>query len=642
MIFIGDYFALGFVIMIFLFFTDCKFNLRHLTTVGKLFTGCLLFTCFTALVDMYAGFLNQRHTVPHGVLMFWNTVYFVIANIATTFISRFIFIKILEHTHNTHCLKRSTVGLVAVFFVHLAMLLANIEGGFIFTIENNTYVHGPLNILGYFSVMCQIVLVLICYFRNFRNASRMLRRVLLQTIPMVALCIILQRLESGVMLSALAMAMACVILFLTFLGQQQGVHALTQLNDRHRFFREVDKRIEYKEPFQVFMINIKDFGALNRKYGHVFGDEYLYQFAFSLDKLFPRCMSFHMNGTVFALLMRYTYQNISDEQCNKLLSFLENGIVCQKTQVTTNYVLSHYVADGTETTATKLFEVLEYASTSAYKLKNRYVRCTPEIMQQLERMRYLQERMQTIDTAHGFEVWFQPIKNLSSGKFASMEALIRMREPDGTFISPAEFIPLAEQTGQVNSITWFVLTETCRLLRYKPELEGISVSINVPMTQMLEKGFAPRFKSIVDQAGIKHEQICIEFTERAIIENFQQLKSIMDDLSDEGFRFFLDDFGEGYSNFNCILQLPFDIIKLDRSLMKSNWKGEASFAMIRTLTKLLHDMDLTVVAEGAETALEVKALAMQGVDLIQGFALAVPMPVEKLIPFYREHPMTLM
>ena len=161
------------------------------------------------------------------------------------------------------------------------------------------------------------------------------------------------------------------------------------------------------------------------------------------------------------------------------------------------------------------------------------------------------------------------------------------------------------------------------------------------MTQMLEKGFVPRFKSIVDQAGISHEQICIEFTERTIMENFQQLKVIMSDLSDEGFRFYLDDFGEGYSNFNCILQLPFDIVKLDRSLMKSNWKGESSFATIRTLTKLLHDMDLTVVAEGAETALQVKALATQGVDRIQGFALAVPMPADKLVQFYREHPVNL-
>ena len=81
--------------------------------------------------------------------------------------------------------------------------------------------------------------------------------------------------------------------------------------------------------------------------------------------------------------------------------------------------------------------------------KNRYIRYTPDIGARMMRSRYLQERLQTIDRAHGFEVWYQPVKCLSTGKFCSLEALLRLREPDGSLISPAEFIPLAEQTGQM-------------------------------------------------------------------------------------------------------------------------------------------------------------------------------------------------
>lgn len=642
MIYIGDYFALGFVIMLFLFFYDGKTGFRYMTTAAKLFVGCLIATAFTACTDLFAVNLLNTPGTPLWLNLFANSLYFVSANVATSIIAMYVFTKLLEHTHNNHCMKNARIGLIVVFFLQLAFVLVNLKTGWLFFIKDGAYCRGPFNSLGYLSTVAQMVLVVICYARNRQNASRAVRRALLQTFPMVFTCFIVHHIAPSILLNTLVMALVCVVLFLTFVSQRQGVHSLTELNDRHRFFAEVDKRIAKKEPFQVYLINIKDFGALNQKYGHLFGDEYLYQFAFGLDKLFRGCMSFHMNGTVFALVLRYTYQNIADEQCNTLLSFLEKGIHCEHKQVAVHYVAAHYVADGTETTASKLYEVMEYASTKAYALKNRYVRCSAEIKQELERVRYLHERLQTIDSAHGFEVWYQPIKCLESGKFCSMEALIRLREPDGSLISPAEFIPLAERTGNINSITWFVLEETCRLLRYKPELKDISVSINLPVMQMLEKGFVPRFTSVVDQAGISHHQICIEFTERSVFENFKQVKAVMEELTHNDFRFYLDDFGSGYSNFNCILQLPFQIIKLDRSLLRSERSGASNYAMIRTLTRLMHDMDLVVVAEGAETAAEVKMLAEQHVDRIQGFALAVPMPVDKLIQFYREHPIALM
>ena len=219
-----------------------------------------------------------------------------------------------------------------------------------------------------------------------------------------------------------------------------------------------------------------------------------------------------------------------------------------------------------------------------------------------------------------------------------MEALVRLREPDGSLISPAEFIPLAEQTGQIHSITWFVLEEACRLLKFTPKLEGVSVSINMPMTQLQEKGFLPRFISTVDQAGIDHHRICIEFTERAILDNFQSTMDVMQQLRQEGFLFYLDDFGTGYSNFNCLLQLPFQFIKLDTCLVHSIRNGAVDYTMPQMLTNLFHDMNLRVVAEGAETEAEVQALTRIGVDRIQGFALARPMPTDDLLRFYQKHP----
>ena len=606
---------------------------------SMLFVFCLITTALTAITDLITGQLQVLTNVPLWQNVLWNSLYFVINIITTSFIALYLFTKILEHTHEHHCMRKACIGLAVLFAVYMFFVIANLWNGWLFYFDAaDNYCRGPLNSLGYIITLAQLILVMICYFRNQKNASQPMRHVLAQLVPIIPLCIAIQRVYPEIMLNGFLMALVETVLFLTFQGQREGVHNLTKLNDRHRFFSEVDRRIAANEPFQIFHINIKNFGSINHKYGHQFGDELLYQFAFSLEKLLKGSMAFHMNGTVFTIILRYTYQSTAEEQCGKLLDFLEQGIQCMNTHVSMDYVMVHYISDGTEINAAEISENLEHTNAKVYGLKQKYIRCTSEIREEMVRRRYLRERLQTVDRAHGYEVWFQPIQCLSTGAFCSMEALIRLREPDGSLISPAEFIPLAEQTGQIFPITWFVLDEVCQLLKSSPELADVSVSINIPMAQLLEKGFIPRFIGTVDQAGIAHRRICIEFTERAILENFQNTHNIMQQLAYEGFRFYLDDFGTGYSNFNCLLQLPFQFIKLDTCLVHSSINGLPDYTMSHMLTNLFHDMNLVVVAEGVEEENEVTALTKLGIDRIQGFALARPMSEDALLNFYREHP----
>ena len=638
---VGDYFALGLVIVLCVFFFDNKISFRYMPAASKIFVCCLMTTALTALLDLVTLQLPLGENVPLWLEVLANTAYFVMNIVSTSNIALYLFTKILEHKHSHYCMRNARTGLAILFGVYIAVVIANLWTGWLFYFDSQgNYCRGPLNALGYVITVLQLSLVGICFLRNRENASRPMRRVLLQMFPLVPLCIVIQRIYPEVMLNSFIMALVETVVFLSFQGQRQGVHTLTELNDRHRFFAEVDYRIAQKDPFQVFLINIKDFGAINQKYGHLFGDEYLYQFAFALEKMIKDGIAFHMNGTVFAAVLRYTYQNATEKQSGEVLQFLEDGIMCMNERITTDYVMVHYISDGKETTAAELYENMEYSATKSHILKQRYVRCANEVREETKRIRYLRERTGTVDRAHGFEVWLQPIQCLRTKKFCSMEALIRLREPDGSLISPAEFIPLAEQTGNVTSISWFVLEEVCRMLKTVPELNGTCISINLPMTQLLEKGFVPRFVGIVNQAGIAPQRICIEFTERAILENFQQTMSIMQEMRRAGFLFYLDDFGSGYSNFNCLLQLPFQIIKLDTCMIHSGINGEPDYTMVRTLTKLFHDMDLVVIAEGVETEKEVRALEELGVDRIQGFALARPMPQDALIEFYRKHPMS--
>ena len=633
--FIGDYFAISLVLILSLFYFDRK---NSLNTASRYFIGSLAFTAMTAGTNIMTGSLMENPGTPLWMHMTVNTLYFLVNILSTSFIALYLFTKILEHSYNRHCMRNALIGLGCCLAVYGFFLLANVWTGWLFYFDAaGVYRRGPLNALGYWITIVQMGLVIMCYVRNRKNASSNMSRVLIQTFPIVLLVIVIQRVYPEIMLNSFAMTMMEIVLFLTFNGQRPGVHSLTRLNDRHRFFEDLERRKANQESVQIFMLNIKNLNVVNQKYGHMFGDELLYQFAFALERLIKTGSAFHMSGAVFAITIAYGNQHTAEKHLSRVLEFLESGIEFGGEHIELDYVAVEYLADSREFDAAQIYEMLEYAAAEAYRNKERYIRCTAELRDKMTRRRYLIERLQHIDREHGFRTWFQPVRCMKTGKFCSMEALVRLVEPDGSIISPAEFIPVAEQAGMIAPITWFVLEDVCRALRDHPELNGVSVGVNLPMVQMLGKDFRVRLNSIVNQYGIDHERICLEFTERAIPENFEQAQQTMWELRRDGYHFYLDDFGEGYSNFNCLLQLPFQIIKLDMNLIRMDIAADGSqrLGLVRTLIQFLHEIGMVVTAEGIETSEAAQTLKNLEIDRIQGYIYAKPMDESRLIEFYR-------
>jgi EAL domain-containing protein (putative c-di-GMP-specific phosphodiesterase class I) len=211
--------------------------------------------------------------------------------------------------------------------------------------------------------------------------------------------------------------------------------------------------------------------------------------------------------------------------------------------------------------------------------------------------------------------------------------LLRLKEKDGTFVSPAEFIPIAEKTGQINAISWFVIEQTCYALAENRELDGVRASINLPMLHLVDPLFESRLNKIVDKYNIPHDRISFEFTERVILEDLDIAEKNMSRLANSGYTFYLDDFGVGYSNFNCVLRLPLKTVKLDMTLTSTTETLTKNGSLVRILTDLFHGMGLQVVAEGAENSEQVKLLRKFGVDGIQGYYFAKPMPLTNLCEF---------
>ena len=628
--YIGDFLALAIVAILLIFFLEKK---PLLSTPSKLYIAALSLTAITTVTDLVAIYLLSHEGISVILNLHVNNLYFFFNILTTSTFALYLFSKILEHVYDKHCYRRGFIMLFTLLAAYTVIILLNIPFGWLFYFdENGVYHRGPVNYLGYVVTLIQVVLVLICYFKNKKYATLMLRTALTQIIPSIIVAIVIQRLNTHIMMNGMIMAFVALVLFLSFQGQKPGVSNITKLNDRQRFFNDVSSRIKKREQFQIIHISLKNYSIINQKFGYKKGDEILYRFAFALESINRSASAYHMNGTVFALI--YSYKTEEEAEINRelIIDFLNKGVDFNGEKVKDEYVVVEYCIDSCLERGDNFYEKMEYTASIAEKLAVSYIKYTPEYGERMLRERYLISRLENVSEEEGYEVWYQPVMSLSEGCFNTAEALIRLREKDGSIISPGEFIPLAEQTGRINKITLFVAKQVSAFLREYPEL-NLTISLNLPMAQLIEQHFYDEFVKIMNESQIPHERVCLEFTERAILDDFEQTKLAMEKMTREGFLFYLDDFGTGYSNFNCLLRLPFKCIKLDRSITSGT--TDDSDRIVSSLTDLFHDMDHVVIAEGAETKEDVDRLLSCGVDRIQGYYYSKPMPKTELVHFLK-------
>ena len=232
---------------------------------------------------------------------------------------------------------------------------------------------------------------------------------------------------------------------------------------------------------------------------------------------------------------------------------------------------------------------------------------------------------------HKFEIYYQPLYNVCDGNFTEAEALLRLRDRDGSFVSPEEFIPVAEQCGMIADIGDFVLDGVCKYIRamQKCSVDIDSISVNLSVVQLMQDDAVPRLMDIIRRNGISPNRILFEVTEGTLVSDYELISAKICEMNEKGIQFALDDFGTGYSNITHVIDLPFDVVKIDKSLIWDSVRSRRCNIMIRELTKTFKDINLSVIAEGVETKEHDDFVRQCGCDKIQGFRYAHPMPVSQ-------------
>ncbi|MBR4474767.1 MAG: EAL domain-containing protein [Oscillospiraceae bacterium] len=229
----------------------------------------------------------------------------------------------------------------------------------------------------------------------------------------------------------------------------------------------------------------------------------------------------------------------------------------------------------------------------------------------------------------------QPVYNLRTGRFDTAEALMRLRLPETGIVYPDQFIPMAESHGYIHVLTEIILHKTCREIRKMTE-EGFQinrVSVNVSVLELKEDEFCGDITSILEGNNVPGGKVAIELTESNSEADFLLMQNKIEQLRAKGIQFYLDDFGTGYSNMERIMELPFDIIKFDRSMVLASAEDHRSEKIVESLASMFNDMDYDVLYEGIEDEMDEKRCRDMNASYLQGYKYSRPIPIERLRDF---------
>jgi EAL domain-containing protein (putative c-di-GMP-specific phosphodiesterase class I) len=234
-------------------------------------------------------------------------------------------------------------------------------------------------------------------------------------------------------------------------------------------------------------------------------------------------------------------------------------------------------------------------------------------------------------------LYYQPIVSLDDGVIVGVEALIRWRHPERGLIGPAEFIPLAEETGLIVQLGEWGLQTACAQMKawHDAGSPPLCVAVNLSARQFRHKGISSLIERVVGETGLDPQYLRLELTESNIMDNVEETITLLHELRATGVQLAVDDFGTGYSSLSYLKRFPISILKIDRSFVSDTTTDPNGSAIITAMIAMAHSLSLQVIAEGVETRDQLAFLRAQRCDAIQGFLFSRPLPAAAVMTFVR-------
>ncbi len=416
--------------------------------------------------------------------------------------------------------------------------------------------------------------------------------------------------------------------------------SLTHLANRAYFIACLNKLLEQprqrrQDKFAILFIDLDRFKVINDSLGHLCGDQLLIQVSKILKRsVRPTDLIARLGGDEFTILLHNVCEieeivTVSD----RIQSELTHPIALAEKSVTVSASIG-IVQDEAKYNAAD--ELLRDADLAMYQAKSLGKACHQLFSEEMyekamEKITFENQLRAAIEKLE-FCLYYQPILDLTSKTLKGFEALVRWQHPERGFVSPGDFIPLAEETGLIIPLGDYIIEEACRQMSLWiaqfPQMQDLSVSVNLSERQIQSRGFIERLTLAVERSRLQPKHLKLEITESLLMENSELTLSLFEQLQAQGFRLSLDDFGTGYSSLSYLHRFPINTLKIDRSFISVMAPGDSSFEIVRTITALARTLKMDVVAEGVETEEQAEYLRSLSCEMVQGYLFSHPLSDE--------------
>ncbi|UCZ54087.1 bifunctional diguanylate cyclase/phosphodiesterase [Bacillus shivajii] len=410
---------------------------------------------------------------------------------------------------------------------------------------------------------------------------------------------------------------------------------LTNLPNRYRLNQDLEKVIN-KEDVNIALIilDIDRFKTINDTFGHHFGDELLHQLAKRLHAsvhTYP-VKVYRLGGDEFTIVIT-SYQNI--EHLCLILDGIRREISLpydihhQKIEVSFSMGVSIYQEDAHDITA-----LFKHADIAMYTAKdsggNNYKFYLEESKLKVDSFRLEHELKDSIKR-NELKLYYQPRYDFHNERIDGVEALVRWHHPERGLISPADFIPIAEEMGYISKLGHWVIEQSFKQLQiWHQEGMKLSVAINLSAKQLSQKFFLEDILELMKKYRIDPVYVEFEVTETMVMYNLETSIQFLKRLKGLGFKVALDDFGTGYSSLNYLKIIPTDYMKIDRTFIKEIPKNKVDTSIVKSLLQLGKDLKIHVIAEGVEDSETISFLREHDCGGMQGYFLSKPVEAEKI------------
>lgn len=410
--------------------------------------------------------------------------------------------------------------------------------------------------------------------------------------------------------------------------------ALTDLPNRIFLREHIEHRLSRLAPgerFAILYIDVDEFKAINDSLGHRIGDELLRSIAQRLQECVgPDDLVARLGDDEFAIVKADAGGQADVTAFIKTIyPAIRRPANCFGHLVSADASIGAAIAPDDGANLDDLLKNTDLAMYSAKAAGRRTFRFfMPEMDAQVKARRAIELDLRQAVVDGGFEIYYQPLVDLASDAVTGCEALLRWQHPERGLISPAEFIPVAEETGLINELGEWVLRTACADAVGWPD--SVKLAVNVSPVQFRSKTLGLKVAAALAESGLPSSRLELEITEAVLIRDDEEALAILHQFREMNVRISLDDFGTGYSSLSYLQRFPFDKIKIDRSFVNDITEAGGSSAIVKAVVNIALARGMTTTAEGVETETQRQILRKLGCTQMQGYIFSPPVPAKQL------------